>query len=81
MFKRTLIFFRKKLCRHEFNIEDITLTGIKPPEVGKYNYITDTYSHDYITKRVCCECRKCNQFFYASCGLSLKGKLTRKSET
>ena len=73
--KRIVRFIKQKICRHEFNVEDITLTGIKPPT--DFNYISDTHYHDSVTKRVCCQCRKCGAFKYAHCGLELKGKLTR----
>lgn len=79
-------FLSLKLCKHEFCIDDIKLTGIprlpKPKHGDGYQewkvYLQAIYTHDSHTKRVKCNCDKCGELHYADCGLHLKGKLIRR---
>ena len=70
-------------CRHEFNIKDIKLTHIPfnemPIKESPYKdfekYYEDIYTCNAATKRVMCKCNKCNNIYYAHCGLDLDGDL------
>ncbi len=77
-------------CSHEFNLEDLCYTNIKPIErpsknstyADWENYYSKSYVEDAHTKRVFWFCRKCNKFYYAHCGLDIlsHGIMTRAGD-
>ena len=78
------MFWRRfKGCEHEYYIEDIQLTGIKPPEKPEsgyfewVEYLQSLYTHESHTKRISCKCFKCGEVAFAHCGLDLK-RIRRK---
>jgi len=78
LLKRLLGFFGRKLCRHEFDLDDLRLTGIPEPEMPigtsykeMCEYFYNRYEHESVTKRVAWPCCKCGETFYAHCGLDI----------
>lgn len=78
---RILTLFKRATCNHLFNYQDLVLTGIKEPEKPKtrdykelQEYLKNLFDmkQDHNSKRIYCECRKCDKGFYVHCGLDLK---------
>jgi len=68
---------KEKFCKHEFNLNDLHITGI--PEIpvpikNDYKDYTAYYQQDAFTKRVSWKCQKCGKVFYAHCGLDISLK-------
>jgi len=71
-------FFKRAICLHEFDLDDLRVTNIAPPEKpakGDYKawerYHIEYYESDYVRKRVMWPCAKCGKIFYAHCGLDI----------
>jgi len=71
-------WFKKKICKHKFNTNDLQLTNIpklEKPKDGDYRdwqkYFKEIYEHESVTKRVEWPCCECGQVFYAHCGLDV----------
>lgn len=81
-------WLRKKVCKHEFYTDAITITGIKELQYPKAGatyeeyaaYHGSIYSHPSITHYTYCQCHKCFGHFYSNGGLNLPGKLKRREQ-
>ncbi len=78
IFNKIYIFFRKKYCKHEFDLNDLRKTNIPEPAKPTSNnyeewckYYSAPHEHDSHTKRVMWPCSKCGKVFYAHCGLDI----------
>jgi hypothetical protein len=75
-------WLKQRFCRHRLALEDLHLTGIKPPEkpnrlapYDDWRDYWDEYWHgEWVKKRVAWPCDRCGEVFYAHCGLDLYGK-------
>ena len=74
-FKRRV---KQAVCRHEFKLSALTLTGIKPAKepartdcAGWGKYFGEADKHPSHKARVWWPCDKCGEGFYMHCGLDV----------
>ena len=75
-------WIRHKLCRHQFDLDNLELTGIKeveqPSSKVSYKEMEKWYNNrstkDAFIKRVKWPCAKCGKVFFAHCDLDVLSK-------
>jgi hypothetical protein len=80
--KGFLIAAKQELCKHEFELRDLHLTGISEPKLPSngsgcqafVDFQNELARGEAFTKRVVWPCSNCGKKFYAHCGLDISPK-------